>query len=122
VSADVLPTLLGIALVAAAAAFALVPFARPHRAVDDGGALGIATTNARFAVYRQLLELEFDRDLGKLSQDDYSALSAELLNDAAAALRSERGALVAVDAEIEREIAAARAAFAAARRAEAPAT
>lgn len=121
-SADVLPTLLGIALVAAAAAFALVPFARPRRVLDDVGALGLATTTARFAVYRQLLELEFDRDLGKLSQDDYAAVSAELLNDAAAALRSERGALVAVDADIEREIAAARAAFAAARRAEAPAS
>ncbi|GAC1315764.1 MAG: hypothetical protein NVSMB2_07900 [Chloroflexota bacterium] len=117
---DVVPTMLGIALVAAAAAFALVPFARPNRAPDDAGAIGVATTHARVAVYRQLIELEFDRDLGKLSDEDYRTISAELLNEAAAALRNERGALVAVDAEIEREIAAARAAFAAARRAAAP--
>lgn len=115
-SADVLPTVLGIALVAAAAAFALIPFARPSSADDDALAMAGPTADNRQAVYRQLLELEFDRDLGKLSDEDFAIVSSELLSQAGASLRRERGTLVEVDAEIEREIRAARAAFSAARR------
>jgi hypothetical protein len=114
-SADILPTILGIGLVAAAAAFALLPFARANR-----GAATLVTDDAapvtdRFFLYRQILEVEFDYQMGKLSRDDYEHLSAELLASAGAALREERGTLSVVDEEIEREIAAARAAFAAAR-------
>jgi len=114
VSGDVLPTVLGIVLVAAAAAFALLPFARGPRVES----VPVFATGAedRFALYRQVIELEFDRDLGKLSSADFEQLSAELLSQAGQALRDERGRLGAVDEEIEREIAAARAAFAAARR------
>jgi hypothetical protein len=69
----------------------------------------------RFALYQQVLELDFDRQLGKLSDEDYDKLSAELLAEAGEALREERGTIGEIDAEIEHEIAAARAAFAAAR-------
>jgi cytochrome c-type biogenesis protein CcmI len=113
VSGDVLPSILGIILVAAAAAFVLLPFARGAH-VERTAALSNAAAD-RFGLYRQVLELEFDRDMGKLSQADFEQLSAELLAQAGAALRDERGVLGAVDEEIEREIAAARAAFAAAR-------
>jgi hypothetical protein len=115
VSADSLPTVLGIVLVAAAAAFALVPFARASRGsaslLPDEAAPGID----RFFLYRQILELEFDYHMGKLSRDDYEHLSGDLLASAGAALREERGTLGELDEEIEREIAAARAAFAAAK-------
>jgi hypothetical protein len=66
-------------------------------------------------LYQQVLELDFDRQLGKLSDEDYDKLSAELLAEAGQALREERGAIGEIDEEIEHEIAAARAAFAAAR-------
>jgi hypothetical protein len=111
VSGDVLPTFLGIALVAAAAAFALWPFVR-------GGQPEVTaeTRSAdRFRLYRQVLEMEFDLQLGKLSAEDYARLSSELLAQAGQELRAEQGILGELDAEIEREIAAARAAFAAAR-------
>ena len=114
---DVLPAIVGIVLVAAAAAFVLVPFTRGahlERAATGAEAAGAVD---RFGLYRQVLELEFDRDMGKLSQTDFEQLSAQLLAEAAAALREEQGTLGVVDEEIEREIAAARAAFAAARRA-----
>jgi hypothetical protein len=113
VSADLLPSILGIALVAAAAAFVLLPFARGAHVESV-----VASENPaaeRFRLYQQVLELELDRDLGKLSAADYDQLSTQLLSQAGAALRDEKGTLSAVDAEIEREIAAARAAFAAAR-------
>jgi hypothetical protein len=113
VSGDVLLSILGIALVAAAAAFVLLPFARGARV--ENLALSENPVTDRFGLYRQVLELEFDRDLGKLSEADFAQLSTQLLAQAGEALRSERGVMSAVDEEIEREIAAARAAFAAAR-------
>ena len=112
VSSDVLPTILGIILVAAAAAFALVPFAR---GVRDEALTSEAELPDRFVLYRQVLELEFDHQLGKLSAEDLAVQSRDLLAEAGQALRDERGSLGELDDEIEREIAAARAAFAAAR-------
>ena len=111
-SSDVLPTILGIVLVAAAAAFALVPFARGARADSLTVEPGVPD---RFVLYRQVLELEFDHQLGKLSAEDLEQQSRELMTEAGQALRDERGTIGELDAEIEREIAAARAAFAAAR-------
>ena len=114
-SADLVPSILGIALVAAAAAFVLLPFTRGthvEHVVPSGN-----PTADRYAIYLQVLEMEFDRDVGKLSQSDFEQLSTELLAQAGQALREERGTLGQVDEEIEREIAAARAAFAAARQA-----
>lgn len=112
-SGDILPTLVGIVLVGLAAVFALLPFARGSSVeptVPDEQLVN------RFHLYQQVVELEFDYQVGKLSEADYKELSAELLAQAGEALREERGNVAEVDAEIEREIAAARAAFAAARR------
>jgi hypothetical protein len=110
---DILPTILGIALVAAAAAFALLPFAR---AVTPNAILSSEPgPTDRFGLYRQVMELEFDVQLGKLSTEDYEQLSRALLAEAGQALKEERGSTAELDEEIEREIAAARAAFAAAR-------
>jgi len=112
-SGDVLPIVVGIALVALAAAFALLPFARGtsvEPTVPDEPAVN------RFDLYQQVVELEFDYQVGKLAEPDYKELSAELLAQAGQALREERGSVAEVDAEIENEIAASRAAFAAARR------
>jgi cytochrome c-type biogenesis protein CcmI len=111
--ADILPTILGIALVAAAAAFALLPFARTSTA--EAIASSESGPTDRLALYRQVLELEFDVQLGKLAAEDYEHLSRELLAEAGQALTEERGSIGELDEEIEREIAAARAAFAAAR-------
>jgi hypothetical protein len=115
VSADILPSILGIALVATAAAFVLLPFTRGTHVEQLAPSTNPAAD--RQAIYRQVLEMEFDRDVGKLSQSDFEQLSAELLAQAGQGLREERGTLGEVDEEIEREIAAARAAFAAARQA-----
>ena len=112
-SGDVLPTIIGIVLVAAAAAFVLVPFARGARSESSPAAENRATE--RFGLYQQVLELEFDHQLGKLSTADFEQLTGQLLAQAGDALREERGTLGAIDEEIEREIAAARAALAAAR-------
>jgi hypothetical protein len=114
VSGDLLPPILGIVLVATAAAFVLLPFMRGAQV--ESVVPSESPTVERFKLYQQILELEFDRDLGKLSSADFDQLSAQLLAQAGEALQDERGTLGAVDEEIEREIAAARAAFAAARK------
>lgn len=110
---DILPTILGIALVAAAAAFALLPFARA--ATPETVASAEKGQTDRFGLYRQVMELEFDVQVGKLAAEDYEQLSRALLAKAGQALRREKGNIAELDEEIEREIAAARAAFAAAR-------
>jgi len=111
---DALPTIVGIVLVACAAAFALLPLARGTPAVAP---MVEPLATDRSAIYRQVLELEFDYQVGKLSVEDFHQLSTELLGQAGELMREERGSLLGeLDDEIEREIAAARAAFAAARR------
>ena len=117
-SGDVLPAIVGIVLVAAAAVFALLPFLRAGGSLE--GAASASGSDDRFALYRQILELEFDLQLGKLSTADFELLSSQLLAQAGQALRQEHGNLAEIDAEIEREIAAARAAFVAARRSTQP--
>ncbi len=113
-SGDALPIILGVLLVAVAAVFALLPFARgsaPEPTIDESAGVD------RFGLYQQVVEAEFDVQVGKLAPEDYQQLSSQLLAEAGRALRDEKGSVAEVDAEIEREIAAARAAFAAARRA-----
>jgi hypothetical protein len=111
---DVVATILGIVLVACAAGFALLPLARGTRAAT------ITTEPSqtdRSGIYLQVLELEFDYQVGKLSAQDFHELSTELLGQAGELIRAERGSLLGeLDDEIEREIVAARAAFSAARR------
>ena len=111
---DWLPTLLGVVLVACAAAIALLPLVRgapQPSSTSDSEPVAVD----RFDLYRQVLELEFDYQVGKLSREDYQQLSSELLGRAGVSLREEQTNLAELDEEIEREIAAARAAFAAAR-------
>ena len=107
-----LPTLLGVLLVACAAVIALLPLVRGD-AQAAAASRGVPVD--RIDLYRQVLELEFDHQVGKLSTEDYRQLSAELLGQAGVSLREERAGLAELDEEIEREISAARAAFAAAR-------
>ena len=116
---EALPLLIGIVLVGSAAAFALLPLlggpagAEPTPLSVDGARA------ERQALYRQVVELEFDHQTGKLATLDYRALEADLLNRAAALLREHGAEGDDVEQEVEREIAAARSAFAAARSARA---
>jgi hypothetical protein len=120
---EALPLLLGVVLVAAAAGFALLPLLGGRSVGEDVLANGVRDVrSARVALYQQVLELELDRDLGKLATSDFRELEADLLQRAAALLREQGDSADDVEDQVEREIAAARSAFAAARttRAEVP--
>ena len=113
---DVLPTILGIVAGGRRGRFVLLPFARGVRS-RRGRPRTSRSAPTVSALYRQVLELEFDHQLGKLSTEDYRAPVARAAwpkpgrrcakNAAAWASWTRRS---------KREIAAARAAFAAARR------
>ena len=111
---DLFLPLLGIALVGAASVFALLPLAL-NRAPGLAEAAPETPAAQRFQLYRQVLELEFDHQTGKLSDEDLQASSADLLARAAALLESAQPETSAIDEEIEREIAATRQVLAAAR-------
>jgi cytochrome c-type biogenesis protein CcmI len=124
-----LPVILGVLLVALAAAAALLPLLRGAPALPAAAPPTDEADAERFQLYRQVLELEFDQQTGKLSGEDFEALSRELLGRAGELLHARQaevaqaeGEPVAttpsgdIEAEIEREIAAARKAFARARR------
>jgi cytochrome c-type biogenesis protein CcmI len=124
-----LPVILGVLLVALAAAAALLPLLRGAPALPATAPASDEADAERFELYRQVLELEFDQQTGKLSGEDFEALTRELLGRAGQLLHARQAELAEVegepaattpssdiDAEIEREIAAARKAFARARR------
>jgi hypothetical protein len=111
---EALPVALGALLVAAMAMFALWPLLA-RRGVPAAAASSKAPGEERFLLYRQVLDLEFDHQTGKLSKQDYELLSAQLLARAAGLLQVARGETNDLEEEMEREIAAARRALAASR-------
>ena len=106
-AADLLPVLSGLAVVAAAAAFALWPLLNRAPSGPGAGEWPVASPT-RFDLYRQVLDLEFEVQTGKLSPEDFAHLRADLLARAAADLRVGQTLEDTIDTEVEREIALAR--------------
>lgn len=99
--------LLGALVVALAIGFVVLPLFRSDGAGDEsvvepGSLNGVA---ARRQIYREVLELEFDHRVGKLTDQDYRALSAACLDRAAALVAEEERQTAAADARVEQEIA-----------------
>jgi hypothetical protein len=86
---------------------AVLPLVRAPRATGTPVESADGATE-RQRLYRQVLELEFDRDTGKVSAEDFEAISGELLARAATHLRASKTAEQAIEEQVEREIAAAR--------------
>ncbi|HEY7895332.1 MAG TPA: zinc ribbon domain-containing protein [Gemmatimonadaceae bacterium] len=104
-----MPLILGTVLALAALAFVLVPLFAAPRAVD-APAPPIADSGTSAEAIAALREVEFDRETGKLSDSDYTALKAAYTRDALAALRAEDAVPGRVsDAEVEAMILAYRA-------------
>lgn len=75
-------------------------------AAYDGDPTSLA--DRRLAVYREVLDLDFEHQLGKLDDSDYRMLSAACLARAASLLGEDDARDAAVDERVEREIAAMR--------------
>ena len=118
-----IPALLGIVL-AGLGLWILQPLRRPRRVAPPGSvddARWKELVDAKHAVYRSILDLEFDRSVGKVAEEDYAILrrqheeeALDLLHEmdamAATAEASSGAAMPGADAHdtLEAEIAAAR--------------
>ena len=105
--------MLGLLLASLALVFVLYPVLKPtpdSEVTQDDAELA----ERRRALYRQILEVEFDQRLGKLDEADARELSERLLGQAAELMASESSAQHEIEARVESEIQAVRRALAAA--------
>ena len=101
---------LAAAVVGSALAFVAWPLLRPAGAREEAGVRdGDANSvQQRQLIYAEILELELDHEMGKLSDADYRELSQAALDRAARSLANADATGADRDERLEREIAAAR--------------
>jgi hypothetical protein len=99
---------LGAVVVLVALAFVGWPLLRPPKAVTPAPEPVLSAAEQRAAIYRELVELDLDRRLGKVDESDHRAQADALLARAAALLADEDASIESIDDELEREIAAQR--------------
>ena len=93
-----LELILGILLAAGATYFVLRPILRPplesagSEPAGDEGEDPADDMSPQTVALRALMEIEFDRATGKLSDTDYEQLKAKYTAEALAAMRGEQGA------------------------------
>jgi hypothetical protein len=106
--------LLGLLLGLLALAFVLYPIVRPKPDPPEA-AISSDLEERRRALYHQILDVEFDQQLGKLGEADARELSEDLLRQADRLFVDEPRAKPQIAAELEHEIPAGRHALAASR-------
>jgi hypothetical protein len=107
--------LVGLLLSGLALIFVLYPIVRAAGRRTPLEAEPLELPERRRALYQQVLDLEFDQRLGKVSDEDAREQSAVLLREAAGLLALEADGERDLDAGIEREVAAVRRAMLAVR-------
>ena len=98
-------------VVGAALAFVAWPLVRPtptSQQADPAASDEAAFASRRQAIYDEILELELDRQVGKLSDADFRELSEAALERAASVLAEADTSQAATDEYLEREIASVR--------------
>jgi hypothetical protein len=107
--------LLGLLLALLALAFVLYPILRPRAAAVEPIAQPAELEERRRTLYRQILDIEFDQQVGKVDETDARELTERLLHQAASLAAQQSTAEAEADAELEREILAVRRSLAAER-------
>lgn len=95
---------LGGLVVVAVLAFVVLPLLR-GRQTTPAALVTDSSTDERAGIYRELLELELDQKVGKITEADYREISEALLARAAALISDEDALVTGADDELEREIA-----------------
>jgi hypothetical protein len=108
--------LLGLVLALLALVYVLYPIFRPSRGEINHRAELSDVDERRRVLYHQILDVEFDQQVGKIDQADARELTEQLLQQAASLVADESKAHDNIEAEIEREILAVRHALADERR------
>lgn len=97
-------------VVLAVLAFVVLPLVRGVKAVPVAPSVATAAQE-RAVIYQELVELELDQRVGKVSEADYREQADALLARAAALISDEDAQASVADEQLEREIAAVRAAL-----------
>ncbi len=119
---DILAIIIGLAILAAIAFYVSRPLIRPKRAVQAAGMDTLSLEARRDSLYTQIKELDLDHATGKVNDEDYTRLRADLVAQAADVLKQIDGVVqrpsavpvtepiapLAVDDDIEALIAARR--------------
>ena len=101
-------TLLALIAALAALAFAVLPLIRHSRKRSNGEAEVSELLTQRDLALDDIRELDFDRDLGNLSQDDHQELREQSKRRAVAILKELQAEEGRIDDEIEQAVAALR--------------
>lgn len=103
---------ISLLLAAGALLFILRPLRQAGREASPAAAeersTGQSLLDRRDTLYRSMRDLEYDRTLGNLVDEDYTAMLADYESQAIAVLKEIDERLKGTDDEIEREIAAKR--------------
>ena len=80
--------LIGLVILAAIGFYVSRPLAQSRRSAQTGGAVDAQTLEARReSLYTQIKELDLDHETGKVNQEDYARVRADLVAQAAAVLK-----------------------------------
>lgn len=112
--------LIGLALLILTIPFVVGPLLRR---ADDGGTTDggqTAVADKREQILVALRDLDFDHKIGKVTDEDYAALRAALLAQAAAVIEADDRYRADIEAQIEAEVQARRSRHRLASRGEAP--
>ena len=90
---DIIAILIGLLVLAGVAYYVSRPMLHPQVVVDDTGVDTLTLEARRDSLYTQIKELEQDHETGKVNDEDYVRLRAELKDQAAQVLREIDGAL-----------------------------
>lgn len=87
---DILAILIGLLILAVSAIYILRPLRQPRRAALAANAAQSLAAQ-RDALYTQIKELDLDHETGKVNDEDYARLRAELVAEAAQILKQMDG-------------------------------
>ncbi len=88
---EIFAILLGLVILAGIAYYVSRPLIQPKRSLNASGADTASLIEQRESLYTQIKELDMDHATGKVNDDDYQRLRAELVAQAAEVLRQIDG-------------------------------
>ncbi len=88
---EILALLIGLAIFAAIAFYVTRPLVQSRRAPRSEGVDALSLEAQRESLYTQIKELDLDHATGKVNEDDYTRIRAELVVQAAGVLRQIDG-------------------------------
>ena len=90
---EILAILIGLVILAAIAFYVSRPLVQARRTANVDNTVALTLEAQRESLYTQIKELDLDHATGKVNEEDYAPLRAELVTEAAAVLKQIDGVL-----------------------------